>query len=192
MQPSDAELVLACRRRDDTAWELLIERYKRLVYAIPRRAGLNEDQAAEVFQRVFIRLLNNVDQIEHPERVSAWLVTTARRETWRASKHARAASLPYPNPADHEDDEPELIDSAPLPDELLLRLEEQRLIREAIEALDERCRTMLTLLFYTPTPPSYAALAAHLGLKTGSVGSLRERCLQKLLRALDDAGWEGP
>jgi DNA-directed RNA polymerase specialized sigma24 family protein len=49
MQISDAQLVKDCRRGDETAWETLVRRYQKLIYAIPRRAGLSEDQAAEVF-----------------------------------------------------------------------------------------------------------------------------------------------
>ena len=86
MQPSDEQLVRACQRGDEDAWEQLITRYRRLVYTIPRRAGLDDDLAAEVFQRVFITLLESIDRIEQPARISTWLVTTARRETWRTGK----------------------------------------------------------------------------------------------------------
>ena len=46
MQPTDKELLIACRQGDERSWNVLIDRYQRLMYAIPRRAGLNEDQAA--------------------------------------------------------------------------------------------------------------------------------------------------
>src|SRR5262245_58784523 len=83
MEQSDKQLLLACRRVDESAWETLVNRYQRLVYAIPRRAGLDEDQAAEVFQDVFAVLVEELNEIEQPERLQAWLVTTAKRKTWR-------------------------------------------------------------------------------------------------------------
>ena len=52
MEPTDEALVLACRRGDAAAWETLVARYQRLIYSIPRRAGLAEDLAADVFQHV--------------------------------------------------------------------------------------------------------------------------------------------
>jgi RNA polymerase sigma factor (sigma-70 family) len=70
----------ACRRGDEAAWEALVERYQRLIYTIPRRAGLDKDQAAEVFQEVFTTLFEKLETIEQPERLQAWLVTTARRK----------------------------------------------------------------------------------------------------------------
>jgi RNA polymerase sigma factor (sigma-70 family) len=191
-QLSDEMLVLACQRGDEMAWEQLVVRYKRLVYAVPRRAGLDEDLAAEVFQRVFVTLLESIDRIKQPARISAWLVTTARRETWRTGRRERAASKTIPLDVDDEDeDEQNDIPDDALPlDEMLLRLEEAQLIRAAIDSLNERCRGLLTLLFYHPDSPPYTEIAATLGIKAGSIGQTRTRCLQKLLSVLDEMGWE--
>ena len=40
-----------------------------MIYAIPRRAGLTEDQAADVFQEVFLTLFEELDDIEQPEKI---------------------------------------------------------------------------------------------------------------------------
>lgn len=184
MEPSDEMLVQACRRGDASAWEALIARYQRLVYSIPRRARLDEAQSADVFQHVFAELVNHLDRIEQPGRIGAWLVTTARRETWRVSQRARVA-LPWPA-GDEDDETRELPDGAPLPAEVVMQLEEQHLVRTALAALDERCRRLLTLLFYRPDPPPYAEVAASLGTTEGSIGPTRARCLQKLRRQLAD------
>ena len=90
MEPSDKQLLLACRKGDQAAWEALIHRYQRLIYAIPRRAGLNDDQAADVFQDVFATLFQKLDDIDQPERLHSWLVTTARRKTWRVISKERS------------------------------------------------------------------------------------------------------
>jgi RNA polymerase sigma factor (sigma-70 family) len=184
MEDSDLQLVSACRRGDQLAWEKLIRRYQRLIYAIPLRAGLDEDHAAEIFQDVFTTLFQKLDDIEEPERLQAWLVTTARRKTWRTISKER--SRPRSNvDADLPAGEAATIpDEAPLPDEQLLILEEQHRIRTAMSLLDERCRNLLHLLFYRTEPPSYAELAASLGIPEGSIGPTRARCLAKLLRIL--------
>jgi len=184
MKDSDQELVLACRRGDQLAWEKLIRRYQRLIYAIPLRAGLDEDQAADIFQDVFTTLFQKLNDIEEPERIHAWLVTTARRKTGRFISKAHVkwrsgsnADLPANEPA-------AILDEAPLPDEQLSMLEEQHRIRTALSLLDERCRKLLEMLFYNAEPPSYAQIAASLGIPEGSIGPTRARCLGKLLRML--------
>jgi len=175
-------LVDGCRRGDGAAWEALVRRYQRLVFSIPMRAGLGEDASADVFQHVFATLFEKLDTLEQPERVSSWLVTTARREAWRVGRRARAAGSTL-----SADDEAtsELPDHAPLPDELVERMEAQHAVRTAVEALDERCRRLLTLLFYSVEPPAYEDIAAHLGVAEGSIGPTRARCLQKLRKLME-------
>jgi RNA polymerase sigma factor (sigma-70 family) len=182
MQSTDRELLIACREGDESAWEVLVDRYQRLIYAIPRRAGLNEDQASEVFQEVFATLLQKLNDITDPDRLHAWLVTTARRKTWRLmSKERLLRSV-----TDEERDEEliAVVDIALLPDETLVRLEEQHRIRTALLALDERCQKLLTLLYYQPDPPSYAEIAEAFGTSEGSIGPTRARCLKKMLQLL--------
>jgi RNA polymerase sigma factor (sigma-70 family) len=94
MKDTDLELVLACRRGDQLAWEKLIRRYQRLIYAIPLRGGLGEDQAAEIFQDVFTTLFEKLHNIHEPERLHAWLVTTARRKTLRAQNPMNRRTRP--------------------------------------------------------------------------------------------------
>lgn len=183
MDERDEELLRACRRGDAAAWEALINRFQRLIYAIPRRAGLDEDAASDVFQEVFATLFEKLDDIEQPERLHAWLVTTARRKTWRLISRDRALHRPAD---DTEDNELNAVpDEAPLPDEVLIRLEEQHRVRTALGDLDERCQKLLTLLFYRAEPPSYAEIAAATGTREGSIGPTRARCLQKLMRLLE-------
>jgi RNA polymerase sigma factor (sigma-70 family) len=186
MDLSDAQLLLACRSGDQGAWEALINRYQRLMYAIPRRAGLDNDQAADVFQEVFATLFQKLDDIDQPERLHSWLVTTARRKTWRVISKERANQYTV---GDDDDDSAEdlskIPDNAALPDEVLLKLEEQHRVRTAVAALDERCRKLLKLLFYEAEPPSYAEIAVSLGTSEGSIGPTRARCLEKMLRLLD-------
>lgn len=183
MEESDSQLVSACRRGDQLAWERLIRRYQRLIYAIPLRAGLDEDHAAEIFQDVFTTLFEKLNDIEQPDKLHAWLVTTARRKTLHeVSKALRQQS--HVNTDDPADLTTSIMDEAPLPDEQLLILEEQHHIRLALSSMDKRCRTLLEMLFYAAEPPSYADIAATLGVPEGSIGPTRARCLAKLLRLL--------
>lgn len=187
MQPTDKELLIACRHGDESSWEVLVDRYQRLVYTVPRRAGLNEDQAAEVFQEVFVTLFEKLNEINEPDRLHAWLVTTARRKTWRLLSKER--SRPGGKIRDAREEEEifaTVVDETPLPDEILVRLEQQHRVRTAVASLDERCRKLLTMLYYRPEPAPYSEIATAFGTSEGSIGPTRARCLQKLIRLLED------
>lgn len=182
MVQSDSTLIAACRRGNAEAWEALVLRYQRLVYSIPSRAGLDEQHAAEVFQFVFTRLFEHLHKLEHPDRLQAWLVTTAKRETWRVTRQ-RTASGKEASPDDEEAQE--IPADQPLPHETVQRLEDQHLVRLALEQVEERCRRLLLLLYFQEPPPAYVAVAAELGMPAGSIGPTRARCLQKLRDLLD-------
>jgi len=186
MEPSDETLIEACRRGDASAWETLSARYRGLIYNVGRRFGLDKEQAADVCQNVFAILAQKLDRIEQPARIGAWLMTTTRHEAWklRQREHASGMIVSY-----DEHDIDALTEDALLPDERLLRLEEQHKVRTGLAALDERCRKLLTLLFYRHDPAPYAEVAATLGIPEGSIGPLRGRCLRKLGRILDDMGF---
>jgi RNA polymerase sigma factor (sigma-70 family) len=182
----NASLLRACRAGDPEAWELLVRRYQRLIYTIPRRAGLSDDAAAEVFQHVWLRLLEHLDRIEQPERLASWLVTTARRESWQQIRGERATVPLATGDDDIDGDLARLVDTSILPDDLIERLERQQLVREAMASLEVRCRSLLTMLFYADRPPPYAEIAAALGIPEGSIGPTRARCLRKLQQIIED------
>ena len=187
MKPSNEELIQACRQGDGAAWKTLVRRYERLVYSIPLRAGLDQERSAEVFQQVFTRLVEHLDRIEQPDRIGAWLATTARRETWSLSQRE---PLTYPlSFGDDEEESQYLSTSDPLPDKVLLHLEEQNMIRLAVAELNEGCRRLLSLLFFHPDPLTYAEIAEQLDISEGSIGPTRIRCLKKLRRLLDNSGY---
>ncbi len=79
----DASLVARCRQGEAAAWAALVGKYQRLVYAVVMPVGFDEHGAADVFQTVFARLLLHLPKLEHPDRLQAWIVTTAKREALR-------------------------------------------------------------------------------------------------------------
>jgi RNA polymerase sigma factor (sigma-70 family) len=162
----DAELVRACRDGQAAAWSALVRRYQRLIYTVPRRAGLPEEAAADVFQTCFQRLFELLDRLDDGARVRAWLVTTARRETLRLlAERQRRVELPAgPDDGDEPAEDPidRLPDPAPLQDEQLAELQELHRVREAVDRLDPRSRQFVELVFLQEEPLPYAEIARRL------------------------------
>lgn len=189
MPESDRPLLRACMAGDRKAWEALIQRYQRLLYAIPIRCGLSQEDAADVLQTVCVRLLENLPKLCNEEHLTGWLITTTRRESWRVYQH-RHRDAPLDDP-----DSPGaamvagLADSGSQPDEAVLRLEEEQMVRLALQELGGRCQRLLELLYQTDPPLSYVEVAQQLAMTSTSVSSTRIRCLQKLKRILEGMGF---
>jgi RNA polymerase sigma factor (sigma-70 family) len=185
---TDEDLLAACLRGEQAAWNALVDRYAALIYSIPLRHGLSEHDAADVFQSVCVTLLEKLGSIRDPRGLPAWIITTTNRQSWALLRHnTREVTRPdEPVP----DSEP--IDPDPLPEDEILALERQHLIRTALTQLSPNCRRLIEALFTdTSERSSYQALADELQVPLNSLGPTRARCLRKLRQLLDAAGYAG-
>lgn len=169
-----ARLVRRAGSGDPQAWERLIDKYGRLIWSITREFKLVESDAADVFQITWMRLIEHIDRIEHPDRVGAWLAATARNECLRClASHKRLVlaheDVVLDGPAEH----------GPEVDEALLAAERAGVVRAAMAHLPQRWQRLMELLMADP-PASYAEISDELGLPIGSIGPTRGRCLARL------------
>ena len=178
----DAALVARCRRGEAQAWAVLVQRYQRLVYAVVMRAGFDEHGAADVFQTVYTRLLEHLPKLAQPDRLQAWIVTTAKREALRARRVGqRTVSLTPADDDDSEGLEETLADEAPQAEQALSDLQQLHLLRRGLDRLDARCRDLLLLLFSDEDERAgYDEVARRMAMPVGSIGPTRSRCLGKL------------
>jgi RNA polymerase sigma factor (sigma-70 family) len=182
-QWTDKELVIACRKGDEGAWDTLVSRYERLVYTVPLRYGLTMGEADDVFQSVWLLLLNHLADLRQPERVSAWLVTTARRECWdrrRGADFERSMTMDPDSYTFTEQIEEQTTE------DIIAQYERYVGIRRALARLDEACRRLLWHLYFDTSDNSYADVSARLDMPLGSIGPKRARCLKKLRQLLEE------
>jgi len=178
VERSDPELIDACLHGKQAAWNALIDRYARLIYSVPRRYGLNEADADDVFQAVCVSLYRSLDKLKDQQRLSAWLLTTAHRESWRVGK--RAGEYPELD---------KIIDNVAAPeDDQVAAWERQHAVQQALKQLGGPCEKLLRALFMDSDQPDYQTIAARLGMKVGSIGPTRARCFAKLERIIAKMG----
>jgi RNA polymerase sigma factor (sigma-70 family) len=172
--PDVASLVRRAVEGDRHAWEGLVDQYARLIWSITVDFKLIESDAADVAQTTWLRLLQHIDRIEHPDRVGSWLAATARNECLRSLAARKRVVL------GHDDVE---LDSAvahgPEIDERLLADERAQVVRDALARLPRRWQRLLEMLMADPPVP-YADISDELGLPVGSIGPTRGRCLAQL------------
>lgn len=169
-----AKLVRGAADGDERCWEALVERFGSLVWSVARGHGLSKADAADVSQTTWLRLAEHLAYLRDPERVGAWLVTTARRESLRLLRGTRRQVPVDPHGAS-------LAGGATDGDlaEGVVVAERDVELWRAFEALSGVCKALLRALLADP-PPSYAELASAFGMPVGSIGPTRARCLDRL------------
>jgi RNA polymerase sigma factor (sigma-70 family) len=176
--PTVTDLVTRARNGDKRAWDEIVERYAPLIWSICRQYRLDDADCEDVGQRVWLRLASRLASLRDPAALPGWLVTTTRRECLSARR--AAARLPLPIASYIDEGSMADPEAAPAEEELLLA-ERHAALREAFSDLPPDCRQLMALLIADP-PLSYAEISARLGIKIGSIGPSRSRCLDKLRR----------
>src|SRR3977135_2968153 len=77
---TDEQLLAACLRGDQAAWDSLVDRYAALIYSIPLKYGFREADAADVFQSVCVTLLKMLGAVREPRALAALIITTTSRQ----------------------------------------------------------------------------------------------------------------
>lgn len=176
----DAELVRSCLAGDNEAWTTLLRRYHQLIYSIPRRYGLDPDDAADVYQAVALALWKGLGKLRSEKALTNWILTTTSRQSDRLSRRRKRQK-----PADVDE---EAIANLPAPvvDPLggVQDLEDRHRIQQAMARLPARCAELLTRLYLIDNSGDYDTVASDLGIPRGSIGPTRSRCLEKMKKLL--------
>jgi RNA polymerase sigma factor (sigma-70 family) len=172
--PSVVALVARAAGSDQDAWNQLVERYAPLVWAICTRYRLSDHDIEDVGQNVWLLLVEQLGKLREPAALPGWLATTTSRECLRVVTAAQRLGTRL-------DDTPEFVDDVVI-DEEMLRAERDGALRAAFAELPPPCRRLLAMLFSDP-PHSYTQISATLGIRMGSIGPQRARCLERLRRS---------
>ena len=170
------DLVIAAGAGDFDAWNELVNRFAGMVWAVARRHRLSAADAADVSQTTWLRLVEQLNRIEHPERVGGWLATTARRESLRVLRISERQAPPA-----HDNFLDLTLTDTESPEDIVTTDERDRELWQLFSQLPARCQLMLQLLG-GDEPLSYSDLGAMLDMPVGSIGPTRARCLAHLRR----------
>ena len=174
-------LVRKCKAGDSVSWGILVDRFQALVWSTIYRVGLRNEDAEDIFQKVFLILHKNLDRIESARALPKWLATTAAREAIRLHRSNRDKSTIALDAIENLD---ELLASENASvEEIAVAAAESDAIRKIISQLPGKCPELLTLL-YSDVESSYEDVKIRLGIPVGSIGPTRSRCIERLRQAL--------
>jgi RNA polymerase sigma factor (sigma-70 family) len=167
---SDAELVSRCLANEEAAWEELVDRYARYVYAIAARVyRLEPGDAEDVFQEVFARVFERLGTLRDVEALRPWIAQTTRRCAVDAlRRNGRETTV---------DELPDAVDEG------LAQLDEAMTVHAALATLSPDCREILDRFF--ARDESYRTIGDELDMPFGTIASRISRCLSRLRDLLE-------
>jgi RNA polymerase sigma-70 factor (ECF subfamily) len=168
---TDAELVRRCRAGDAEAWDELVARFSRYVYAVSVKGfRLGEEDAEDVFQEVFTRVFTRLDTLRDDSALRPWIAQLTRRlcldTISSGTKEQPTAEIAMEEGGVDLDE-----------------IDEAFTVREAVTALPEVCQEILDRFF--SRDQSYRTISSELHLPSGTIASRIARCLQKLREELE-------
>ena len=167
---TDAELVRRCRAGDGDAWNELVERYSRYVYAIAVRGfRLSEEDAEDAFQDVFTRIYTRLDTLRDESALRPWIAQLTRR-----------CCLDRISGGGREVSSEEVADDGETAE---MEIDEALAVREALATLPDACQDILDRFF--ARDQSYRTIADELDIPSGTIASRIARCLGKLRTELE-------
>ena len=183
---SDAELMLQVKAGNDSAFEYLVQKYRRPMLNFMYRMAHNSAAAEDLAQEVFLRVYRSRESYEATAKFSTWLYRIA---TNLAVNHARDTRPERPENTvslDEPDDESgrtlDLPDRTPSAEQQLMQRERLAAIRKRVQALPERQRIAVVMHKYQQM--DYRQIADVLKLSESATKSLLFRAYESLREQL--------
>jgi RNA polymerase sigma-70 factor (ECF subfamily) len=189
--PSDAELIERCLRKDNTAWEALVARYRRKVFHIAYKFTGRHAEAEDLMQEILLKVFRSLDRFNQDADFSTWLGSVARNyciDHYRASKREKEVLV-----EDLVAFDLAVATSGTNPQRVLEDRDRRSFLRRGLELLPDKLREAVVLRDLQGL--TYQEMAERLGLPEGTVKSRinrgREELSRLLLRAQQAARREG-
>jgi RNA polymerase sigma-70 factor, ECF subfamily len=185
---SDAEIMLQVKAGDDSAFEYLVQKYRRAMVSFMFRMSHNNAAAEDLAQEVFLRVYRSRENYEASAKFTTWLYRIA---TNLAVNHARDTRHERPENTvslDEPDQESghtlDLPDRTPSAEEAIVRRERVAAIRQRVQALPERQRIAVVMHKYQQM--EYRQIADVLKLSESATKSLLFRAYETLREQLKE------
>ncbi len=184
----DAAVMLRAAQGDEAAFNYLAGKYHRPIISFLFRMVHNQAVAEELAQDVFLRVYRARESYRAEARFSTWLYRIATNlgvNYARDNKNERSAQTVYLDAPDEETGaKPDVADTSPDAEELILRNERTKAIRAHVDALPERQR--MAVLMHKYQGMDYKQIGEVLKLSESATKSLLFRAYQTLRTTLKD------
>jgi RNA polymerase sigma-70 factor (ECF subfamily) len=185
---TDADVMLRVKAGDDSAFDYLVQKYRRPMISFMFRMVHNAGVAEDLAQEIFLRVYRSRASYEPTAKFTTWLYRIATNlavNHARDTRHERPANMvSIDEPDDETGSTMDVADSSLTAEENLLRRERLKAIRSKVQQLPERQRIAVVMHKYQQM--EYRQIADVLKLSESATKSLLFRAYETLREQLKE------
>ena len=176
MSTADVGLVEKAQGGDRTAFEELVRRTSRLVFARLYLETGDTHRSEDLLQETFLRAFRSLGRLNHPGQFRSWLLTIAQNVVIDTHRQENRQKRAGPSADGHDFNN--VPGNSPAPEEDAQKAEERQHVLAVLRSLPEEYRLPLTLRYISGA--DYETIEMQLGLSNGSLRGLLHRGLKML------------
>ncbi|MCX7016019.1 MAG: sigma-70 family RNA polymerase sigma factor [Candidatus Sumerlaeota bacterium] len=178
----DRSLATAAAKGDAGALATLVERYRRYVYAIAWRIALNEEDALDIAQNAFVRMVERIGDYNGRGEFRSWLATIAARQAYDFLRRPERREEPAAPEQIERLSDARQHDARANPRRALETADRRRQVEEAMALLSPQQRAILALRLFEDIGAK--EIAERLGLPEKQTRSQLSRAIARIREAL--------
>ena len=185
----DREIIHRCQCGQTQLLDILIDRYKDVLYSLCMKLAKNRPDADDLFQDTWVNVMKNIGSFSLERKFSTWLLAICinrYRDRYRWQKRWIHRLKHFASARHIEDETAGQEVNNPLPDELLIRDEKTQAVRKALDMLGDIYRMPVILHYFYDLP--IEEVGSILEIPPGTVKSRLSKGRQLLKRSMEDAG----
>ena len=175
-----AQLIDGCRKGDRDSFSRIVDLYSSRLYGFYIHMGYKPDQAEDLVQELFVRLVDKLKKYNHAGKFESWLFRVAANmaRDFARKRSIKTISLNLGNDNERNSHFEFADTNQPSPDSRLQQLEANTVLYSALTQLSDQERELVLLRHYSDM--SFKEIAADCNLPVGTVLSKVHRALKKL------------
>lgn len=177
-------LVTGCRKGNKNDWAELIDRISPAIFSVCYRFRLAREESFDVFGKVSLLVLENLDRLRDESRIFGYVSTIAYHEASAVKSRTKLIVEAEREHAQHQSS----LDWGSMAQEMIELDQELKTLSDAFYELPARCQEILRLLFFESESISYRDISKRMKIPVSSIGPTRMRCLKKLREIMKQKG----
>ena len=178
----EEKIIKQLKNGDFSNYDKIVDSYKNRVFGMAYKFTNDYDETQDLAQEVFLKIYRQIKNFRGDSKLSTWIyrISVNTCLDWKKKK-MRIKSINFSNMVNEEnkDQTIDIKDDSPLPDEIILQDEDQRIVHDLIYELSDKYKTVLIMYHFNEMSYEDIAKALNVPQRTVETRLYRARRMLK-------------